>query len=165
MIFTTVSKNKPHICLKSGFWETDYMRCNLTGCALRNNACEGGKETGRGRERSRTVLQSQQRVQPFSMGVLLSCGPLQSICALKPGVCALYPHRARSCTWAASREGEPGLPGDSSGKEHACQCRRHKRCRFNPWVGKIPWRRTWQSTAILSLGESQRERNLVGYSP
>ena len=25
-----------------------------------------------------------------------------------------------------------------------CQCRRPKRCRFNPWVGKIPWRRAWQ---------------------
>ena len=26
-------------------------------------------------------------------------------------------------------------------KEHACRCRRHKRCRFDPWVVKIPWRR------------------------
>lgn len=72
----TVSKNKPHICLRSGFWETDYMRFNLTGGALRNNACEGGKEAGRGRERSRTVLQSQQGAQPVSMGVLLSWAPL-----------------------------------------------------------------------------------------
>ena len=23
---------------------------------------------------------------------------------------------------------------------HACQCRRHRRCGFDPWVGKIPWR-------------------------
>ena len=30
-----------------------------------------------------------------------------------------------------------GFPGDAIGKEPACQCRRHKRCRFNPWVGKI----------------------------
>ena len=29
-------------------------------------------------------------------------------------------------------------------KESACQCRRHKRCRFDPWVKKIPWRREWQ---------------------
>ena len=72
----TVSKNKPHICLRSDFWETDYMRCNLTGCALRNNACEGGKEAGRGRERSRTVLQCQQGAQPVSMEVLLSWAPL-----------------------------------------------------------------------------------------
>ena len=30
------------------------------------------------------------------------------------------------------------LPMWHSGKESACQCRRHKRGRFNPWVGKIP---------------------------
>ena len=32
------------------------------------------------------------------------------------------------------------FPGGASGKEPACQCRRYKRCRFNPWVMKIPWR-------------------------
>ena len=32
-----------------------------------------------------------------------------------------------------------GFPGDASGKEPGCQCRRHKRHGFNPWVGKIPW--------------------------
>ena len=31
-----------------------------------------------------------------------------------------------------------GFPGGVSGKEPACQCRRLKRCRFNPRVGKIP---------------------------
>ena len=30
------------------------------------------------------------------------------------------------------------------GKESACQWRRLKRCRFDSWVGKIPWRRKWQ---------------------
>ena len=33
-----------------------------------------------------------------------------------------------------------GFPGGTSGKEPTCQCRRHKRWGFNPWVGKIPWR-------------------------
>ena len=36
------------------------------------------------------------------------------------------------------------IPTWCSGKESACQCRRRKRLRFNPWVGKIPWRRAWQ---------------------
>ena len=31
-----------------------------------------------------------------------------------------------------------GFPGGASGKESACQCRRHERLRFDPWVGKIP---------------------------
>ena len=33
-----------------------------------------------------------------------------------------------------------GFPGGASGKEPACQCRRHKKLRFNLWIGKIPWR-------------------------
>ena len=32
----------------------------------------------------------------------------------------------------------PGFPGDARGKESASQCRRHKRCGFDPWVRKIP---------------------------
>ena len=39
-----------------------------------------------------------------------------------------------------------GFPGDASGKGPACQCRRHKRCGFDLWVGEIPWRRAWQPT-------------------
>ena len=31
-----------------------------------------------------------------------------------------------------------GMPGGASGKEPSCQCRRHKRHEFNPWVRKIP---------------------------
>ena len=31
-----------------------------------------------------------------------------------------------------------GFPGGASGKEPYCQCRRCKRCGFDPWVGKIP---------------------------
>ena len=38
-------------------------------------------------------------------------------------------------------------------KEPACQCRRHKRPKFDLWVGKIPWRRNWQSTPVFLLGE------------
>ena len=30
-----------------------------------------------------------------------------------------------------------GFPGGASGKESACQCSRFKRCRFDPWAGKI----------------------------
>ena len=46
-----------------------------------------------------------------------------------------------------------GFPGGASGKEPAYQCRRHKRCGFNPWVGKVPWRRAWQSTLVFLPGE------------
>ena len=58
-----------------------------------------------------------------------------------------------------------GFPGGTSGKEPVCQCRRHKRCRFNPWVRKIPWRRLWQPTPGFLPGKSHGQRSLVGYSP
>ena len=57
-----------------------------------------------------------------------------------------------------------GFPG-ASGKEPTCQCRRHKRYGFDPWVGKIPWRRKWQPTAVFLPGESHGQRSLVGYNP
>ena len=47
-----------------------------------------------------------------------------------------------------------GFPGGASGKELACQCRRHKRCQFDHWVGKILWRRECQSTPLFFPGES-----------
>ena len=54
------------------------------------------------------------------------------------------------------------LPGGASGIEPACQCRRHKRHRFSPWVRKIPWRRAWQPTPVFLPGESHGQRSLVG---
>ena len=58
-----------------------------------------------------------------------------------------------------------GFPGDTSGKEPTCQCRRCKRTEFHPWVGKIPWRRAWQPTPVFLTGESHGQRSLAGYSP
>ena len=56
-----------------------------------------------------------------------------------------------------------GLPDGATGKEPACQCRRCKRCRLDPWVGKIPWRRARQPTPVFLPGESHGQRSLVGY--
>ena len=35
----------------------------------------------------------------------------------------------------------------------------------DPWVGKIPWRREWQSTPVFLPGEFHGQRSLAGYSP
>ena len=40
-----------------------------------------------------------------------------------------------------------------------------RRRRFDPWVGKTPWRRKWQPTPVFLPGESHRQRSLEGYSP
>ena len=39
---------------------------------------------------------------------------------------------------------------------------RCKRWGFDPWVGKSPWRRTWQPTPVFFPGESQGPRSLAG---
>ena len=49
-----------------------------------------------------------------------------------------------------------------SSKELTCK---YRRCGFDPWVGKIPWRRAWQPTPVFSPGESHGQRSLAGYSP
>ena len=53
---------------------------------------------------------------------------------------------------------------DTSDKEPACKCRRHKRCGFDPWVKKTPCRRAWQLTAVFLPRESHGQKSLVGYS-
>ena len=52
-----------------------------------------------------------------------------------------------------------------SGKEPACQYRRRRRCEFNLWVRKIPWRWKWQPTPVFLPGESHGQKSLVAYSP
>ena len=42
---------------------------------------------------------------------------------------------------------------------------RHERHRFNPWVGKIPWRRAWQPIPVFLPGESHEQRSLADYGP
>ena len=57
------------------------------------------------------------------------------------------------------------LPRWHSGKEPTCQSRRHKRRGFDPWVRKIPWRRTWQPTPVFLPGKFYGQRSLAAYSP
>ena len=52
-----------------------------------------------------------------------------------------------------------GFPGGAVVKESACQCRR---CRFNPWVKKIPWSRKWQPTSLFLPGKSHGEATVHG---
>ena len=40
-----------------------------------------------------------------------------------------------------------------------------RRCRLDPWFGKIPWRKKWQLTLVLLPGKSHGQTSLAGYSP
>jgi len=58
-----------------------------------------------------------------------------------------------------------GFLGDASDEESAYQCRRHKKHKIDPCVGKTPWRRAWQLTPVFLPGESHGQRSLFGYCP
>ena len=66
------------------------------------------------------------------------------------------------------------FPDGSDGKESACNAgdardadsiRTCKRWGFDPWIGKIPWRREWLPTPVFSPREFHRQRSLADYSP
>ena len=57
------------------------------------------------------------------------------------------------------------LPWRLSGKEFSCQCKRHRRRGFDPWVRKTPWRRKWQLTPVFLPGNFMEQRSLTGYGP
>ena len=54
-----------------------------------------------------------------------------------------------------------GFSGGSVVKKSTCWCRG---CGFNPWAGKIPWKRNWQPSIFLPR-KFHGQTNLVGYSP
>ena len=47
----------------------------------------------------------------------------------------------------------PGFQDSTSSKESACPCGRHKRCTFEPWIGKSPWSRKWHPTPVFLPGK------------
>ena len=78
------------------------------------------------------------------------------------GLLSMGSHRVRH-DWRdlAAAAAAARLLGGSDGKASAYNAGN----RFNPWVGKIPWRRIWQHTPGLLPGKYHGQRSLVGYSP
>ena len=74
------------------------------------------------------------------------------------------------CLWPSFRalrhsSAYEGKPWWLSGKESTYPCRRRRRRVFDRWVGKNPWRRTWQPTPVFLPRESHGQRSLVGFCP
>ena len=96
-------------------------------------------------------------------------GGVLGIPDLRPGFlpCSLGGICTPSCVLISQQKPiyAKGFLGGASGKESACQCRRGRRLRFHPQVGKIPWRRKWQPAPVFLPGESHGHRSLAGYSP
>ena len=64
--------------------------------------------------------------------------------------------------WIVEGGGKRIANGGSDGK---AICLQWGRPGFDPWVGKIPWRRKWQPTPALLPRKFHERRSLVGYSP
>ena len=74
----------------------------------------------------------------------------------------------KSMTHIASNIGAswcPLFPGDSVIKNRLPMQETQKRRSFDPWVGKILWRRKWQPTPVFLPEKSHGQRSLVGYGP
>ena len=62
-------------------------------------------------------------------------------------------------------DGTPqGNPGGAVAKHPPANARDAGDAGFDPWVGKITWRKKWQPTPVFLPGESHGQRSLVGYS-
>ena len=57
-----------------------------------------------------------------------------------------------------------GFPGGANGsKEPVCQRRRHRRLGFDPWVGKMPWRKAWKLSPVFLPRETHGQLSVAGY--
>ena len=74
-------------------------------------------------------------------------------CLWCPGLCRFTPY------WYASNVRVSSLVAQTV---KSLQCGRPG---FDPWVGKILWRRKWQLTPVFLPGEFHGQRNLAGYCP
>jgi len=84
------------------------------------------------------------------------------------GACYPSPHHLPSLpVWLEAVFGNntvtKGFPAGSESKQSACK--RHRRCRFDPWFGTIPWRKIWQPTPGFLPEKPHVQRCLAGWSP
>ena len=60
---------------------------------------------------------------------------------------------------------ETGFPGATVVVNLPAKCRKYKRRRFDPWVGKVLWSRKQQPIPVFLPGKFHGQRSPVGYSP
>ena len=88
-------------------------------------------------------LGRQSQAGPVGTSWVLLAAPASGSFCLLPQSCQSLPPHPRFPRWLSS-------------KESPCQCRRRKRHGFDPWVGKIPWRRKWQTTPTFLPEKSHK---------
>ena len=116
-----------------------------------------------------TLVQSLMEIEGSWWTALLWRGgmsPRETMSQAWEGTPEIYSDRSEFC-WCILilHWFQLGFPRRLSGWRICLKGRRHGRRGFSPWVGKIPWRRKWQSTLVFLSGESHGQRSLVDYSP
>ena len=74
----------------------------------------------------------------------------------------MYPFGLEFCLDYAQ---EMGFPGGASGKEPACQHRRCRRLKFNPWVEKDPLEEGVATRSCILAWRIPWTEDLMGYHP
>ena len=163
---------KPTFSLSSFTFISEVAQSCPTLCdSMPGSSCQAPLSVGFPRQEYRSELLSPSPGVP-DPGIEPGSPALQadSLPSEPPGKprCSLTIHKIHeSTTDLADGTGNlfcKGFPSGTSGKEPTWQSRICKRLRFDPWVGKIPWGRTWQPTPVILPGESHGQRSLVGYS-
>ena len=82
-------------------------------------------------------------------------GKISYACGLDELILSKWPYYLKQSTGLMkSLSKYPGLPQNGLVVKNLPAIQETKRGRFNPWVGKIPWRRKWQPTPLFLLGKS-----------
>ena len=136
------------------------------GCLINSNpGFEMLSVSSSGASQVKERKEKKREESEFTQSSLTLCDPMD--CSL-PGFSVHWIFQARVPEWVpisfSRGSSQPTDRTQLSGKEF-CQCRRLKTCKYDPWGGKIPWRRAWQPTPVFWPGEPHGQRRLEGYSP
>ena len=82
--------------------------------------------------------------------------------SLKTATFSLCPNMTEPLTPSQGPTLIKGFPDFSVVKNICLQRRRCRRCEFDPWIRKIPWR---EPTPVFLPRQSHRQRSLTGYNP
>ena len=154
--FTGVPQQWGSSCCQVGrkrAWTSLWVKSCIPG------ACTSGHFRERRKERSHNIASNKPRLEVWGHGTLLMGSSVflarcQLGCRAKKRCFVLllfikHPRASLVVQWWRIH----------------LQFRNHQRHEFSPWVGKIPWRKKWQTDPVFLPGESHGQRSQAGYSP
>ena len=115
---------------KQTIWDAIWLGVLSETMPVREGRRQEGAERG-----AEVSCSLNKELNLFLWGFSWAAGPCR-VSVLWSRESVLYTHTGPDLVLGLPLERENQLSQVTSGKEHACQCRRHKRCRFNPSLGR-----------------------------